>query len=45
MVNVGSGRVPIQASSPRNNWATGNELGQAHILKGRPRGLCGMEET
>ena len=44
MVNVGSGRVPIQVSSPRNDWARGNELGQAHILEGRPMGLCGIEE-
>ena len=43
MISVGSGRVPIQALSLRENWATRDELGLACILEGRPNERWGME--
>jgi len=44
MISMGSGRVPIQALSLRDNWAMGDKLGLACILKGRSKGRWGMEE-
>ena len=44
MISVESRRVPIQALSPRDNWAMGHELGLACILEGRPKGQWAMEE-
>ena len=41
---VGSGRVPIQALSPRNNWAARDVLGLACILEERPKGRWGTEK-
>ena len=38
IIYVESGRFPLQALSPRNNWATGNRLGLVYVLEGRPRG-------
>ena len=44
MISVESRRVPIQALSPRDNWAMGHELGLACILEKRPKGRWVMEE-
>ena len=38
IIYVENGRGPLQALSPRSNWATGNRLGLVYVLEGRPRG-------
>ena len=37
MVTVGCGTVITRAKSPKSNWAIGNNLGLAHVLKGMLR--------
>lgn len=36
---VGSGTITTRAKSPKSNWATGNDLGLAYVLKGMLRRL------